>query len=52
MKRTKRVRRASKGDLHRGEAAEEPARKPVWQPRAIRDDDPLNLGSHKNYIAP
>ena len=39
---------ASKAGLHRGEAAKEPA----WKPRVVRKNDPLNLGSHKNYIAP
>jgi hypothetical protein len=43
--------RASKANLHRGEATEEPASKPIWQPRVIRENDPLNLGSHQNYIA-
>ena len=43
-----RVCRASKADLHRGEAAEKSAGKP----RVVGKNDPLNPGSHKNYIAP
>src|SRR5690348_3934111 len=48
MSLVRRGRRASKADLHCGETAEEPAGKP----RVVGENDQLNLGSHKNYIAP